>query len=52
MKGDNGVFDVFEGARLVFSKDEKGRFPKSHDEVLALLASGARRTNACRISRW
>ena len=40
MKGDNGVFDVFADGRLVFSKDEKGRFPKSPDEVLALLASG------------
>lgn len=42
MKGDNGVFDVFADGHLVFSKDEKGRFPKSPDEVLALMASGAK----------
>jgi predicted Rdx family selenoprotein len=42
VKGDNGVFDVFADGRLVFSKDEKGRFPNADGEVLALLASGPR----------
>jgi len=41
VKGDRGVFDVFADGKLVFSKDEKGRFP-SHDEVLGLLAERAR----------
>jgi hypothetical protein len=40
VKGDNGVFDVFADGHVVFSKDEKGRFPKSAGEVLALMASG------------
>jgi hypothetical protein len=35
------VFNVFADERLVFSKDEKGRFP-SHDEVLRLLAERAK----------
>ena len=39
MKGDEGVFDVFADGHLVFSKHEKGRFPKSEAEVLALIAS-------------
>jgi hypothetical protein len=38
VKGDNGVFDVFADGRLVFSKDEKGRFPRDPEEVLALLS--------------
>ena len=38
MQGDSGVFDVFADGQLVFSKNEKGRFPNSPDEVLALLA--------------
>jgi hypothetical protein len=42
VKGDNGVFDVFADGRLVFSKDEKGRFPKSSDEVLAQIARGSK----------
>ncbi len=41
MKGDQGVFDVFADGRLVFSKDEKGRFPKNSDEVLALMTRRA-----------
>jgi len=40
VKGDNGVFDVFADGQLVFSKDEKGRFPNTFDEVLALLSGG------------
>ena len=40
MKGDEGVFDVFADGRLVFSKHEKGRFPKNPEEVLALITSG------------
>jgi selT/selW/selH-like putative selenoprotein len=40
VKGDQGVFDVYADGELVFSKDEKGRFP-SEGEVLALLAGRA-----------
>jgi hypothetical protein len=38
VKGDEGVFDVFADGRLVFSKDEQGRFPRNDEEVLALLS--------------
>jgi selT/selW/selH-like putative selenoprotein len=41
VKGDEGVFDVFADGQLVFSKDEKGRFPKNPEEVLALIASAS-----------
>lgn len=37
IKGDNGVFDVVVDGKLIFSKDEEGRFPEER-EILALLA--------------
>ena len=40
MKGDNGIFDVVVDERLVFSKDEAGRFPEN-DEIVGLLRSPA-----------
>ena len=36
IKGDNGVFDVVADGRLLFSKDDQGRFPEN-SEVLELL---------------
>jgi hypothetical protein len=36
VKGGNGIFDVYSGDRLVFSKYEAGRFPEA-DEVLGAL---------------
>ena len=37
IKGDNGIFDVEMDGRLIYSKDETGRFP-DHDEVTDQLA--------------
>ena len=36
VKGSNGIFDVYEGERRIFSKDEEHRFPV-HDEILGEL---------------
>lgn len=36
VKGDNGIFDVFKDGKLVFSKDESGRFPEPAEIVIAL----------------
>ena len=36
IKGDSGVFDVVVDGKLIYSKDETGRFPE-HDEVLSQL---------------
>ncbi len=36
MRGDNGIFDVVAGGRMVFSKDAEGRFPEE-EEVLESL---------------
>ncbi len=33
VKGSGGVFDVFDGDRLVFSKHDEHRFPEA-DEIL------------------
>jgi selT/selW/selH-like putative selenoprotein len=38
VKGSNGVFDVTADGRLVFSKDEAGRFPDEQEIVDALRA--------------
>ena len=35
-QGDNGVFDVRVDGRLIYSKDETGRFPDP-DEILGQL---------------
>ena len=35
-KGDSGVFDVHVDGRLIYSKDETGRFPDP-DEILRQL---------------
>lgn len=36
VKGSNGIFDVFDGEKLVFSKHEEHRFPEA-DEILGEL---------------
>jgi predicted Rdx family selenoprotein len=36
IEGKGGIFDVRKDGRLVFSKDEQGRFPEA-DEVLSAL---------------
>ena len=36
IKGDSGVFDIVVDGKLIYSKDETGRFPE-HDEVLSQL---------------
>jgi len=36
IKGDNGVFNVVANGRVIFSKDESGRFPKDQEIVDAL----------------
>jgi selenoprotein W-related protein len=33
VKGSGGVFDVFEGDKLVFSKHEAGRFPEAAEVI-------------------
>lgn len=38
VKGSNGIFDVYSGERLVFSKYATHRFPEA-DELLALLGT-------------
>jgi selenoprotein W-related protein len=35
--GSDGVFDVRVDGRLIYSKDQTGRFPE-HDEILSQLA--------------
>jgi len=37
VKGSNGIFDVYEGERLVFSKYAEHRFPEA-DEVIGELS--------------
>jgi selT/selW/selH-like putative selenoprotein len=34
VRGERGVFDVFVGDKVIFSKHAEGRFPKE-DEILA-----------------
>lgn len=41
MKGDDGVFDVEADGKLVFSKDDEGRFPTEREIVEKLRAQGA-----------
>ncbi|MCG8590980.1 MAG: Rdx family protein [Proteobacteria bacterium] len=36
IRGDNGVFDVVADGRLVYSKDETGRFPDPGEVLNAL----------------
>ena len=36
IRGDHGIFDVVADDRLVFSRDEAGRFPEDQ-EILRLL---------------
>lgn len=36
VKGSGGIFDVFDGEKLVFSKHEEHRFPEA-DEILGEL---------------
>jgi predicted Rdx family selenoprotein len=36
VKGSGGIFDVFDGEKLVFSKHEEHRFPEA-DEVIGEL---------------
>jgi hypothetical protein len=36
VKGSNGIFDVYQGDRLLFSKHAEHRFPEA-DEILAEL---------------
>jgi selenoprotein W-related protein len=36
VKGSGGIFDVYEGAALIFSKHETHRFPEA-DELLSKL---------------
>ncbi len=36
IRGDGGIFDVYQDERLVFSKHRVGRFPEE-DEVVAAL---------------
>jgi selT/selW/selH-like putative selenoprotein len=36
VKGSSGVFDVFRGDQLLFSKHETGRFPET-DEIVGAL---------------
>ena len=36
VKGSNGVFDVFDGTQLVFSKHEEHRFPEPEEIIDAL----------------
>ena len=36
IKGSGGVFDVRVDDRLIFSKDQTGRFPEN-DEIVALI---------------
>ncbi len=36
VKGSNGIFDVYQGETLLFSKDVEHRFPES-DEILGEL---------------
>jgi len=36
VKGDDGIFDVEVDGRLVFSKQQTGRFPED-EEILRLL---------------
>ena len=38
MEGGNGIFDVFYGEDLVFSKDAEKRFPET-SEILKILRS-------------
>jgi selenoprotein W-related protein len=38
IEGSGGVFDVRQDGRLIFSKQETGRFPE-HDEILEALTS-------------
>ena len=38
IKGKGGVFDVVVDGRLIYSKDETGRFPDD-EEVLSVLRS-------------
>ena len=38
IKGDNGVFNVVGNGRVIFSKDESGRFPE-HQEIVSALRS-------------
>ncbi|MEM3851857.1 MAG: Rdx family protein [Methanomassiliicoccales archaeon] len=34
--GDQGIFDVYVDGKLIFSKNEKGRFPETNEVVDAL----------------
>jgi len=36
VKGSNGIFDVYQGEALLFSKDVEHRFPEA-DEILGEL---------------
>ena len=38
IEGDNGVFDVVADGRLVYSKDQTGRFPENDEVVKAIKA--------------
>ena len=38
IEGSNGVFDVRLDNRLIFSKDQTGRFPEN-DEIVSLIRS-------------
>lgn len=37
VRGSGGIYDIYKGDDLVFSKFEAGRFPTSDDEILAKL---------------
>ena len=36
IEGSGGVFDVKLDGKLIFSKDERGRFPE-HEEIIGLI---------------
>jgi hypothetical protein len=35
VRGSGGIYDIYKGDELVFSKLDAGRFPSSDDEILA-----------------
>jgi hypothetical protein len=36
VKGSNGIFDVYQGETLVFSKDVEHRFPEAYEIIAEL----------------
>jgi hypothetical protein len=37
VRGSGGIYDIYKGDELVFSKFDAGRFPSSDDEILSKL---------------